>query len=170
MPGEKQVKRYAGNISSIGITLLAFGLLLWAVVDIYQRYQFHQHWQSALQAEKADIAISPQLPEPANTGQVANQYLFGKQAAVQPVAVVTKAPATRLNLKLIGVIAAKKDGVSKAIIHIDNADIGVFSVGDSLPKGNATIERVEATQVLLRRNGKLESLAIIRPELSEQKE
>lgn len=169
MPGEKQVKNYTGNIPVMAITLLAIGLLLWAALDAYQRYQYHQQWQADQLAEKPVVATSPQRQSPTNTRPVAQRYLFGKQkAAAEPVEVVTKAPATRLNLKLIGVIAAKEDGVSKAIIQIDNADIGVFSVGDKLPKGNATIERFEATQVLLKRNGKLESLAIIRPELTEE--
>lgn len=171
MPGEKQIKNYPGNISMLFITLIALGLLLWVVLDVYQRYQYHQRWQAAQQAEQPTIAASSQRPSPTNTRQVASQYLFGKKAAkVQPTAVVTKAPATRLNLSLLGIIAAQENGVSKAIIQIDNADVGVFSVGDALPKGNATIERIEATQVLLKRNGKLESLAIIRPELSEQKD
>lgn len=168
MPGEKQVKNYPGNITMVAITLIAIGLLSWAVLDAYQRYQYHQHWQSAQQAEKPAIASAPQRRAPTNTQQVARQYLFGKQAAKVEPATVTRAPATRLNLSLLGIIAARENSVSKAIIQIDNADVGVFSVGDALPKGNATIERIEATQVLLKRNGKLESLAIIRPELEEK--
>ena len=45
MPGEKQVKNYTGNIPVMAITLLAIGLLLWAALDAYQRYQYHQQWQ-----------------------------------------------------------------------------------------------------------------------------
>ena len=169
MPGKKQVKNHPGSMPMLVITLIATGLLLWAVLDAYQRYQYHQRWQSALQTEQPAIAATPQRLSPTNTRQVANQYLFGKQAAkAQPAAVVTKDPATRLNLSLLGIIAAKENSVSKAIIQIDNADVGVFSIGDALPKGNATIESIEATQVLLKRNGKLESLAIIRPELEKQ--
>jgi len=165
MPASKTAKRIKAASGSTAIYLLALALLLWAGLDLYQRVQFHQDWISkqAIRAPAAEIKAQKKIPK--NTLQVAKQHLFGqKRQAVQPVA-VTKAPATRLNLKLIGVIAAKGNGVSKVIIQIGNADVGVFSVGDSLPKGNAKIESIQATQVLLRRNGKLESLAIIRPEL-----
>ena len=171
MPGSKRKKEIKAIASWTAIYLIALALLLWAVLDLYQRYQFHQDWRNN-QAKEEDpaAAIKTEAQTPKNTRQVADQHLFGETLqAVRPVE-ITRAPATRLNLTLIGVIAAKEDGVSKVIIQIDNSDVGVFSVGDSLPNGNATIERIEATQVLLKRNGKLESLAIIRPELEGQPE
>ena len=168
MPSEEQVKKLAGKASSTGIYVIAFALLLWAGLDLYQRYQFHLDWRAKQMAEKPIAIKTTQANRPQNTRQVANRYIFGKKKLdAQPVA-ITKAPATRLNLKLIGVIAVQEDGASKVIIQIGNADIGVYSVGDKLPKGNAIIDRIEATQVLLRRNEKLESLAIIRPELEEK--
>jgi general secretion pathway protein C len=167
MPASKTAKQIKAIAGATAITLLALALLLWAGLDVYQRVQYHQDWKNKQAAEGPATAKRPQARSPKNTRQVAKQHLFGQPLqAPQPVE-LTKAPATRLNLTLIGVIAAKGNGVSKVIIQIDNAEIGVFSVGDSLPKGNATIERIEKTQVLLRRNGKLESLAIIRPELGK---
>lgn len=170
MPARNTAKRIKAAAGSTAITLLALALLLWAGLDVYQRVQFHQDWKNKLLTEEPAAAKNPQSQSPKNTLQVAKQHLFGQQQQTAKPVEVTKAPATRLNLTLIGVIAAKGNGVSKVIIQIDNADIGVFSVGDNLPKGNATIERIETTQVLLRRNGKLESLAIIRPELEEKKD
>ena len=167
MPGEEQVKKLVGKASSAVIYMAALALLLWAGLDLYQRYQFHQDWRAKQKAEKPAAIKKPQVNSPQNTRQVANRYLFGKKKLDAKLA-TTKAPATRLNLKLIGVIATQEDGVSKAIIQIGNANIGVYSTGDKLPKGNATIERIEGTQVLLLRNNKLESLAIIRPELEEK--
>jgi len=165
MPAKRRKKEIKAIASSTAIYLVALALLLWAGLDLYQRYQFHQDWRNRQATDEPAAAIKPVALAPKNTRQVADQHLFGEQLhAAMPVE-ITRAPATRLNLTLIGVIAAKEDGVSKVIIQIDNTNVGVFSVGDSLPKGNATIERIEATQVLLRRNGKLESLAIIRPEL-----
>lgn len=168
MPGNKRSIEIKAIAGSTAIYLIALALLLWAGLDLYQRYQFHQGWKNKQSTEEpvSTSEAEPQIPK--NTRQVANQYLFGKPIQITKPVEITRAPATRLNLTLIGVIAAKDDGVSKVIIQIDNADVGVFSVGDSLPKGNATIERIEATQVLLKRNGKLESLAIIRPELKEE--
>lgn len=168
MPGSKRTQEIRAIAGSTAIYLIALALLIWAGLDLYQRYQFHQGWKNKQSIVEPVSTSKAAAQIPKNTRQVANQHLFGKpMQAAKPVE-ITQAPATRLNLTLIGVIAAKDNGVSKVIIQIDNADVGVFSVGDSLPKGNATIERIEATQVLLKRNGKLESLAIIRPELKEE--
>jgi type II secretory pathway component PulC len=168
MPAKRRKKEKKAIASSAAIYLIALALLLWAGLNLYQRYQFHQDWRNKQAIEEPATEKKSAAQAPKNTRQVADQHLFGEQLHAAIPVEITRAPATRLNLTLIGVIAAKEDGVSKVIIQIDKADVGVFSVGDSLPKGNATIERIEATQVLLRRNGKLESLAIIRPELSEE--
>ena len=161
----KTAKQIKSASASTALTLLALGLLIWAGLDVYQRAKFHQDWKKDQLSPAPATITKTQQRRPKNTRQVAKQHLFGQQQKTAQTVEVTKAPATRLNLKLIGVIAGKGDGVSTVIIQIDNAEIGIFSVGDKLPRGNAEIERIENTQVLLRRNGKLESLAIIRPEL-----
>lgn len=153
-------------LRTTAIYLFAVALLVWAGLDVAQRYQFYQQANNEQQEQPAASNKSPVLSAN-DTKTVAKQYLFGKQITEVPVETITKAPATKLKLKLIGVIATDTPGVSKVIIQIDDSDVDVYSIGDKLPKGNATIEKVEATQVLLRRNGKLESLAIIRPELEE---
>ena len=166
MPGKKTADKMTAMLRSTTIYLLALALLAWAGLDVYQRYQFYQDRNNKLEHTPAELNKARSLIAK-DTKLVAQQHLFGKKPAeIQPVA-ITRAPATKLNLKLIGVIATSKDGVSKVIIQIDNSDVGVYSIGEKLPKGNATIEKIEATQVLLRRNGKLESLAIIRPKLED---
>jgi len=164
MPGKKTADKMKSTLLSTAVYLFALALLIWAGHDIYQRYQFYQERLHKQQTQPAELSKAYSLMVK-NTKPVASQYLFGRQAAKTETVALTSAPATRLNLKLIGVIAINEDGVSKVIIQIDNSGVDVYSIGDKLPKGNATIEKIEATQVLLRRNGKLESLAIIRPEL-----
>ncbi len=169
MPGKQTADKMTAMLRPAVIYLFALALLTWAGLDLYQRYQFYQGENIQQQTQPAESDKAPSLTAK-NTRTVAKQYLFGRQLPdIQPVA-LTQAPATKLNLKLIGVIAASEDGVSKVIIQIGSSDVDVYSVGDTLPKGNATIEKIEATQVLLRRNGKLESLAIIRPELKNSTE
>ena len=164
MPGKKTADKMMAMLRSSAVYLLALALLAWAGLDVYQRYQFYQDRNTKQEQQPAELNKARSLMAK-DTKPVAQQHLFGKKPAdIQPVA-ITRAPATKLNLKLIGVIATSKDSVSKVIIQIDNSDVGVYSIGEKLPKGNATIEKIEATQVLLRRNGKLESLAIIRPVL-----
>ncbi|MEA1888783.1 MAG: type II secretion system protein N, partial [Pseudomonadota bacterium] len=167
MPNDGHLMSLSGKTASAVIYLLAFALLGWAAVDLYQRYQSHSEWKNERSAETPAAASAPQTSNPKSTLSVARQHLFGEKKTAQQVETITRAPATRLKLKLIGVIASHTGGASKVIIQIENADIGVYSIGDKLPQGNAIIEKIEPTQVLLRRNGKLESLAIIRPELED---
>ncbi|MFW2440437.1 MAG: type II secretion system protein N [Arenicellales bacterium] len=170
MPSNAGLMSLSGKAVTAAIYLIVLGLLIWVAMDFYQRYQFHRDWKNKQHAESSAAVNTPQAINPQNTLQVANQRLFGDEKTALAPETMTQAPATRLNLILIGVIAAQDNGISKVIIQIDNSDVGVYSVGDKLPKGNATIEKIEATQVLLRRSGKLESLAIIRPELENTAE
>lgn len=87
-------------------------------------------------------------------------HLFGepmKEAKVRPES-VTNAKATRLPLELKAVFAASDNEYSAAIIGQRGQRARLYAVGDTLP-GNAALAEVYAEQVLLRRAGKLESLA-----------
>ncbi|HEC26483.1 MAG TPA: hypothetical protein ENI67_03640, partial [Gammaproteobacteria bacterium] len=132
MPGKKAADKMTAMLRSTAIYLLALALLTWAGLDVYQRYQFYQVRINKQQTQPTESNKTPSLTAK-NTKPVARQYLFGRQLSdTQPV-VLTRAPATKLNLKLIGVIADSEDSVSKTIIQIDNNDVGVYSVGDKLP-------------------------------------
>ncbi len=169
MPGKKTALKMMVMLRSTAIYLLALALLAWAGLNAYERYRFYQDRNGKQQAQPIELnkALSLTVKD---TKPVARQYLFGKQRPDIQAVALTPAPATKLDLKLIGVIADSEDTVSNVIIQIGNSDVDVYSIGDKLPKGNATIEKIETTQVLLRRNGKLESLAIIRPELKNKDE
>jgi type II secretory pathway component PulC len=167
MPANKAIKPSASRLQLVAATLLAAALLGWAAYNAYERYRDYAS------SEQIQVESSPAKPtsvaQPKDTRSVARLYLFGrKQVEARPIE-VTRAPATRLNLTLIGVIAATEEQVSKAIIQVGNANVGVYSVGEDLPGTRATVDRIEKNQVLLRRNGKLESLAIVRPELPEER-
>ena len=89
-----------------------------------------------------------------------NLHLFGKPARQQgtvPQSVVN-AQATRLPLELKAVFAASENTLSAAIIGQKGQRARLYTVGESVP-GNAVLAEVYSQQVLLRRAGKLESLA-----------
>ncbi len=95
--------------------------------------------------------------------QVASAHLFGQmeQAALPRQA---KAPETRLNLVLRGVIAADPMALSHAIIaRGKNGKEEVYAVGDKMP-GGIIIEEVHADHVVLNRGGRLESLQLVKDE------
>ena len=95
--------------------------------------------------------------------QVASAHLFGEmQSAAFPRQ--TKAPQTRLNLVLRGVIAADPMSLSHAIIaRGKNGNEEVYAVGDKIP-GGVIVEQVHPDHVVLNRGGQLETLQLIKDE------
>ena len=95
--------------------------------------------------------------------QVANAHLFGQaQSAAAPRQ--TKAPETRLNLLLRGVIAADPMSLSHAIIaRGKNGQEEVYTVGDKMP-GGVIVEEVHPDHVVLNRGGQLETLQLVKDE------
>ena len=91
---------------------------------------------------------------------LADLHLFGKPARddnALPKS-VANAQATRLPLELKAVFAASENAISAAIIGQRGQRAKLYAVGESVP-GNAVLAEVYSQQVLLRRAGKLESLA-----------
>jgi general secretion pathway protein C len=95
--------------------------------------------------------------------QVANAHLFGEmQSSAIPQQI--KAPETKLNLVLRGVIAATPMALSHAIIaRGKNGKEEVFAVGEKMP-GGITLEEIYADHVILNRGGRLETLQLIKDE------
>lgn len=95
--------------------------------------------------------------------EIASAHLFGAMEAAPPPR-QAKAPKTRLNLVLRGVIAADPMALSHAIIaQGKNGKEDVYAVGDKMP-GGITIEEVHADHVVLNRGGRLESLQLVQDE------
>ena len=86
-------------------------------------------------------------------------HLFGVSGqVVSEKKVETKsAPKTRLRLILKGVFTSEHGGKSGAIVEEIGKKSDYYSLGDNLP-GNAVLAEVYSDRILLRRNGKLETL------------
>lgn len=149
------------------ISISALALLTYAIADVYQRYQNSITLKAQIAFSAQPVAgVTQDKPTISGTRQVAAQSLFGKKSAkAKSAPQAIDAPITRLKLTLLGAIAADIEENSKAIIQIDNKQVAVLQVGDSLPGTNAMIHQIQPIQVVLIRNGKLERLAILRPEL-----
>lgn len=95
--------------------------------------------------------------------QVANAHLFGEmQSSGLPQQI--KAPETKLDLVLRGVIAATPMTLSHAIIaRGKNGKEEVFAVGENMP-GGITIEEIYPDHVILNRGGRLETLQLVKDE------
>jgi len=92
--------------------------------------------------------------------QLNNAHLFG-QANAPVIKQATKdAPETTLNLVLRGIFSAQPMTLASAIISSGKRGKELtYGVGDSVP-GNATIEEIYQTHVILMRNGRLETLKL----------
>jgi general secretion pathway protein C len=96
--------------------------------------------------------------------QVASAHLFGEMRNATAPARAARAPETRLNLVLHGVIAADPMALSQAIIaRGKNGQEEVYAVGDAMP-GGVVIEEVHPDHVILNRGGQYETLQLLKDE------
>lgn len=129
-------------------------------------------WVVAAPAETATVPTSS--PSPTRTvassqapsgPQFAAWHLFGtpdskEQAPAAPI----DAPETQLNLDLKGVLHSDDPEEARAIVAGSGQPERKYRIGDELP-GGATLERVYKDRVILKRNGRYETLKLPRDAL-----
>ncbi|MDZ7753713.1 MAG: type II secretion system protein N [Gammaproteobacteria bacterium] len=118
-----------------------------------------------------DLPASPMAanrPSPAGPerrlADVATWHLFGnptRRAAPPPEPQPVDAPATRLDLKLLGVLASDDRLDARAIIGAPGVPDRQYRLGDTVPAG-AELAAIHRDHVLLKRNGRFETLALAR--------
>lgn len=108
-------------------------------------------------------------PQKANTQKVdhgkeiANMHLFGTTDAKPKKTVPTVKKQTRLNLKLMGIVAQDTNN-RLAIIEISKGKQSVFSIGQE-PQSGVKVHDILPQKIILEHNGQLEELAL--PELTK---
>ena len=117
------------------------------------------------EAENIEVSPLPVVVDP--NAQLIRQlpgwHLMGVVAQKQaPVVVDTPidAPDTRLKLVLHGVFASEKSGKARAIIADPRGKEEQYAIGDMLP-GNAELSEVYPDRVILKRNGRYETLRLM---------
>lgn len=123
-------------------------------------------WMIFLPAEESSLAISNQThrvvanqDRQENFRKLSAANLFGEsdKAVVQTA---RKAPETKLNLTLRGVLAATPNELASAIIAQGKAGReDIYSIGDKMSDG-VLIKEIHPTYVVLERNGQLETLKL----------
>ena len=127
-------------------------------------------WKILPQPEMEDISSSAAIgATPVRRGvkdqnqilQISQWHLFGEEQKVAPtvVAKVTEAPDTRLNLKLLGVMASSDPALARAIIADGKGMEDAYAIGGNLP-GNAVLREIYTDRVILEYRGKLEALRL----------
>jgi len=91
---------------------------------------------------------------------VVNANLFGNPAPAAKK-VVKNAPKTTLDLKLQGILSATDNSVARAIISSSkNKKAELYSVGENIKGAGASVKEIRAQEVILNRNGSIESLPL----------
>ena len=87
--------------------------------------------------------------------------LFGNAAAkpAEPVAEVTDAPETRLNLTLTGVVASSEQEAGTAIIE-NRGSQAVYGLGEKIEGTNATLQKVYNDRVIIKNGVRNETLML----------
>lgn len=92
--------------------------------------------------------------------QLNNAHLFGHANSPVIKQATKNVPETTLNLILRGIFATQPMKFASVIISTSKRGKElIYGLGDSVP-GNATIEEIHATHVILMRNGRLETLKL----------
>ena len=103
---------------------------------------------------------------------IAKRHLFGKVSAVAPkrkpvIQQPAVMPKTKLNLTLSGVFAQEDERKGMAIIAERGRKEKNYVVGDSVP-GGAFLEAVYDDRVVLKRGGRLETLALPKESVNDK--
>ncbi|MCP5078108.1 MAG: type II secretion system protein GspC [Psychromonas sp.] len=98
-----------------------------------------------------------------NTRQLQEQHLFGEKAkevkVVVPETSITNAPKTRLNLKLVGVVAATEPKYSSVIIDHKGSQ-GSYFIDSKIDGTSAIITKIYQDRIILKVNGSHQTLML----------
>lgn len=148
-------KKVSGFVAILLASLLAYqlALLTWALLP---EEQSQRKWV----LPKINTQLSSQKVE---TTALQKQHLFGKQLQIRkpnkPVSTVSNAPKTKLNLTLVGVVAASNPLYSSAIIASSGSQDSYF-IDSKIAATNATISEIHQDRVILSVNGQLQTLML----------
>jgi general secretion pathway protein C len=160
--------------------VLLYLLALWAVLALGRL--FWSFLPSSEPAETAPVAVLNPVSDsraassaaPVDIDRMVAWHLFGEAGAVAPAAAAPEAASkasaragiengareTRLQLKLVGIVASTQDGLGYAVVEFQNKQ-NVYSVEDKLPvPGQVVLAKVMPRQVVLDNGGTYELLTL----------
>jgi general secretion pathway protein C len=130
----------------------------WLLVEITWMF-FPQGEQSTMPVAQRTKPLTNNQAQQNNFKQLTSANIFGvsEKAALQQQ---SKAPETKLNLTLKGVLATSPMEMASAIIaQGKNGKEDIYGIGDKMP-GGVTIKEIHPEYVVLERSGRLETLKL----------
>ena len=148
------------NKHSIKITwFLAISVLCIVVVSIIWTV-LKQSRIKASNYEPQEVQIIAQNNQPIyQVNDIVSANLFGNPTP--PIIEQRVAPKTTLDLTLVGVLWSS-DNDGRAIIMAGKKASELYSLGEDIKGASASIEEIRSAEVILNRNGALESLPLIK--------
>jgi type II secretory pathway component PulC len=134
-------------------------LLLAVIASAALSIKTQSEIKAANYAEQSIAPIKKRAQHSYRVNDIVNANLFGNPS---PVAIAKIAPKTTLDLTLQGVLAASDNSIARAIIMSGKRKSKLYSIGESIKGAGVSIEAIKANEVLLNRNGAIESLPMIK--------
>ena len=142
-------------VALLSLYLIAFAAkLVWRIIPEPQL-------SATPTVSRAPVISSSSGQNGVNIAKIQQLNLFGNAAAkpAEPVAEVTDAPETRLNLTLTGVVASSEQEAGTAIIE-NRGSQAVYGLGEKIEGTNATLQKVYNDRVIIKNGVRNETLML----------
>jgi len=140
------------------------GLLLFAsLASIAWNVKTQNQIKSSNYTEQTIAPISKRPQHSYRVNDIVRANLFGDPS---PTPIAKVAPKTTLDLTLHGVLAATDNNMARAIIMSGKRSSKLYSIGESIQGAGVSIEEIKTNEVLLNRNGAIESLPLVKSKSS----
>ena len=154
---------------------LALAMLAMVAFNVYQHH-FVQP-QAVANYQFDDLPSVDKAPITAEIKDIMSRHIFGvipTATVTAPPKVVKKeppkpAPKTQLNIKLTGVIDSETPESGMAFVEVERGRTLVVAVGDKIGKTDARLHQVLPGEILIDRDGTIESVKMVRKTLSMQR-
>ena len=154
------LNQHQKQLHTIVVVLLSLYLIAFAAKLVWRIIPEPQ-LSATPTVSRAPVISSPSGQNGGNIAKIQQLNLFGNTAAkpAEPVAEVTDAPETRLNLTLTGVVASSEQEAGTAIIE-NRGSQAVYGLGEKIEGTNATLQKVYNDRVIIKNGVRNETLML----------
>ena len=154
------LNQHQKQLHTIVVVLLSLYLIAFAAKLVWRIIPEPQ-LSATPTVSRAPVISSSSGQNGVNIAKIQHLNLFGNAAAkpAEPVAEVTDAPETRLNLTLTGVVASSEQEAGTAIIE-NRGSQAVYGLGEKIEDTNATLQKVYNDRVIIKNGVRNETLML----------
>ncbi|QDG40159.1 type II secretion system protein GspC [Alteromonas mediterranea] len=154
------LSQHQKQLHTIVVVLLSLYLIAFAAKFVWRIIPEPQ-LSATPTISRAPVISSSSGKSGVNIAKIQQLNLFGNAAAkpAEPVAEVTDAPETRLNLTLTGVVASSDQEAGTAIIE-NRGSQAVYGLGEKIEGTNATLQKVYNDRVIIKNGVRNETLML----------